>query len=166
MHGLHYQHNFISLRVCMKSLMMKISAVLLVLWYCLSIIGFDVHTCRETGDSFVHVSFTAHSCNDIHDYHSDTDCEHDCSSHCDEPSEHHHDDDCCEDEYQVISLTGLRSDDDIKDCIHGNVCPCILEYESDTYTVYADNLNCKYFEDPDSGLIVLDVQSFLSNWRI
>ena len=51
----------------MKNVLMKISAIALVIWYCLSIIGFDVHTCSETGDSFVHISFTSHSCHDIHD---------------------------------------------------------------------------------------------------
>ena len=150
----------------MKNAMMKISAILLVVWYCLSIIGFDVHTCSETGDSFVHVSFTAHSCHDIHDDHCDSDCEHDCDSHCEEPAEHHHDDGCCEDEYQVISLTGLRSDDDSKDCIHGNFCPCILDTESDTYASYADDLDSKYCDEPDSGLIVPEVQALFGIWRI
>ena len=143
-------------------MLMKISAILLVVWYCLSIIGFDVHTCSETGDSFVHVSFTSHSCHDIHDDHCDSDCD----THCEEPQEHHHDDDCCEDEYQVISLTGLRSDDEGKDFIHGNLCPAISYTEFEACTFYADNTDHKCFEEPDSGLIVADVQPLLSVWRI
>ena len=151
----------------MKRVIMKISAVLLVIWYCLSIIGFDVHTCSETGDSFVHVSFKSHSCHDIHEDHCDSDCNHDCDTHCEEPEEHHHDEDCCEDEYQVISLTGLRSDDDSKDSLDGDLCPCIMYAVSDTHSLLSDSqLIYKYSKEPDPGLIVADMLPLFSVWRI
>ena len=154
------------LQIEMKSILMKISAILLVVWYCLSIIGFDVHTCSETGDSIVHMSFTAHSCHDIHDDHCDSACEHDHDDYCEEPVEHRHDGGCCEDEYQVISLTGLRSDDDSNGSFHGSECPCIIETECDTFSLLADITDYRYFKDPDSGLIVADAQPLLSIWRI
>lgn len=157
---------FLHLQVDMKDALMKISAILLVIWYCLSIIGFDVHTCSETGDSFVHMSFTSHSCHDIHDDHCDWACEHEHDEHCEEPVEHHHDGRCCEDEYQVISLTGLRSDDDSNGSFHGGECPCIMETECDTFALLADIFDYRYFEEPDSGLIVADAQPLLSIWRI
>jgi len=163
---LHFRHNFISLPIGMKNVMMKISALLLSVWYCLSIIGFDLHTCSETGDTFVHISFTSHSCHDIHDDHCDSACAHEHGDHCEEPVEHHHDGRCCEDEYQVISLTGLRSDDDSNGSFHGSGCPCIMETESDTFALLADITDNNYFEEPDSGLILADAQPLLSIWRI
>ena len=150
----------------MKNILMKISAMLFAIWYCLSIIGFDVHTCSETGSSFVHMSFTSHSCHEIHDDHCDHEHGHDCDNHCEDAEEHHHDDDCCEDEYQVISLTGLRSDDDSKDSFQNVVCPCIFDSERATFSLYADLSDCRYLEEPDSGLIVPDAQAYFAIWRI
>ena len=37
----------------MKGLLTKITAMLLVVWYSMSIIGFDIHTCSGSGESFV-----------------------------------------------------------------------------------------------------------------
>ena len=112
------------------------------------------------------MSFTSHSCHDIHDDHCDSACEHEHDEHCEEPVEHHHDGRCCEDEYQVISLTGLRSDDDSHGSFHGGECPCIMETECDTFALLADIFDYRYFEEPDSGLIVVDAQPLLSIWRI
>lgn len=145
----------------MKKALMKISALLLVVWYCLSIIGFDVHTCGETSRSFVHMSFISHSCEDIHD-------DDHCDSHHEEQAEHHHTDDCCEDEYQVISLTGLRSDDDHNDfgSCDFTYGPSFMASTNGSSVLYAEVLDSKYPDIPDSGLIVPDVQAFLSTWRI
>ena len=37
----------------MKERLLRISALMLLIWYCFSVIGFNVHTCRASGDSFV-----------------------------------------------------------------------------------------------------------------
>ena len=37
----------------MKNLLTSLTAVLLVIWYSLSVIGFDVHTCSGSGESYV-----------------------------------------------------------------------------------------------------------------
>lgn len=139
----------------MKNILTKVSAVLLIVWYSMSIIGFDVHTCRETGNSFVHFSFTSHSCDDIH--HSDRD-----------EGTHHHDEGCCEDEYQVISLTGLRSDDDTdsedRPDLIASQCPLALL--SGDVIIYADSNKENVLNVSDKELIVPDVQAFYSVWRI
>lgn len=163
---LYYLHNFLSLQSGMRNILTKISVVLLTVWYCLSIIGFDVHTCARTGDSFVHVSLTSHSCHDIHDDHCDSSCMHECDGHCDGHEEHHHDDDCCDDEYQVISLTGLRSGDDDRDIFSSSESPCLMAAECCTFTLSAGISRHIYTCKPDSGLIVPDSQAILGIWRI
>ena len=121
----------------MKGFWMKICAVLLVVWYCMSIIGFDVHTCKGSGRAFVTTFAEGMTCADIHPEH------HCCRTHHEEPACSHHESlcchekassshqepdccghhgpdsqksvdlqTCCTDSYQVIILTGCRAEDD------------------------------------------------------
>lgn len=164
----------------MKGVMMKISAMLLVLWYCLSIIGFDVHTCSGSGEVFVAASFTDLDCENIHPEHAGE--HHHCScSHHHEDRESHgscpcvtaaelhlHASDCCSDDYQVIFLTGLRSDDEhshYNEC-HCGYCPCIEASASDLTTLFASCFKGKYRTIPDSGVSVPDAQALFNIWRI
>lgn len=112
----------------MKTIVMKISAVLLVVWYCMSIIGFDVHTCKGTGRSFVATFIEGTACSDIHPehhccsgscaHHHETSCCHKdvktacCSSGHQDSKSGIDTDECCTDDYQVIQLSGCRADDD------------------------------------------------------
>ena len=133
----------------MKKLMMKISALLLIVWYCMSIIGFGVHTCKGSGQTFV-VSFAeSSSCADIHPEH------HCCSSdnHCCE-SDHSTLDvqKCCSNEYQMIRLSGCRSsvESDYSEQDIESICINIPVYSvSDlSAALHAENLQ---FWDPDTG---------------
>ena len=60
---------FVTLHVDMKALLIKLSAMLMVLWYSMSIIGFDVHTCNGSGKSFIATFVSGTGCEDIHPDH-------------------------------------------------------------------------------------------------
>ena len=133
----------------MKNIGTRIFAAILVIWYSLSIIGFGVHTCKGSGQTFV-VSFAeSSSCADIHPEH------HCCSSdnHCCE-SDHSTLDvqKCCSNEYQMIRLSGCRSsvESDYSEQDIESICINIPVYSvSDlSAALHAENLQ---FWDPDTG---------------
>ena len=126
--------------IVMKEKTLKISALLLSVWYCFSVIGFDVHTCRASGRSFVATVLNGLSCSDIHPEHvcrtgqcagiSHSCCDHEnnsCGNHahqcCNEAEEenfcggnqgnelHLEPLSCCSNDYQALTLTGCTSDD-------------------------------------------------------
>ena len=94
----------------MKGAFIKILAVLLAVWYSMSIIGFDVHTCKGSGRSFVTTFVEGMTCEDIHPEHGCSPRE--CCSH-----EHEHGylafsaGSCCSSDYQVLEITGAFSED-------------------------------------------------------
>lgn len=145
----------------MKNHWIKIVSALLMTWYCVSIIGFGIHTCSGSGRSYVAVFLTELSCEDIHPEH---DCGHShcCSSGIGKAS-------CCTNDFHVLSLTGTVGHED--------------GFNPHTYA--QDHLIClntdlemsgcgfmqtarrHIFKIPDSGTPVhSDVQSLLNIWRI
>ena len=159
----------------MKKFMMKISAMLLVVWYCLSIIGFGVHTCKGSGQTFVITFAESSSCADIHP-------EHHCSKshssrcHCCESYNHCFDSarttvdvqKCCSNEYRMIYLSGCRQsvESDFNKLDVGPVCINIPVYSvSDcSASLYAENLQ---FWDPCIWeLIPCDYQVTYGVWII
>lgn len=106
----------------MKGAIIKILAVLLTVWYSMSIIGFDVHTCKGSGRSFVTTFVEGMTCEDIHPEHGCAPRE--CCSHEHEAScchDHSHipshgylafsAGSCCSSDYQVLEITGAFSED-------------------------------------------------------
>lgn len=82
-----------------KSLLIKITAVLMLAVYSLSYVGVNVHKCMCTGHVCVSLAMLSH-----HDYDHNHDHGHGhcCGSHhCG-----HHDDDCCHNEIFKIVLSG------------------------------------------------------------
>lgn len=71
----------------MKDIILKCSAVAVLLMYVLSLGGINVHTCSHTGESFVTILAFGTSCQDIH------------------PSHHHHHEGSC-------SCAGCQADHD------------------------------------------------------
>ena len=161
---------------CMKKLLMKISAVLLIVWYCMSIIGFDVHTCVGSGRTFIATFAEGTSCTDIHpEHHCCNSGSKDVHEHgCHETSSCCHSEQtvdnrtCCSNEYQVIMLSGCRSfsESDSEDFDFRMICPaitcpmtCVASAEFP-----AEQLQ---FWDSDSGVIPpYDYQSVYGVWRI
>lgn len=169
-------HNFITLQVEMKKVCTKIFAALLVVWYLVGIIGFDMHTCNGSGRSFVVAFFEGMSCEDIHPEHV-----------CDEASccavehetcccDHHHDSECsvsskscCSNDYLSLELAGTISQDDHRhydECACGN-CPCAVLHSAGT-DLFAGNLTVKsYIWQLGSGVpVACDMQAVFGVWRI
>lgn len=164
----------------MKGLATKIVAVLLLVWYSMSIIGFDVHTCSGSGRSFVVTFIEGLSCEDIHPEHK---CDRDAccadSQGCCKPHNccHHHSNadmsfrtkSCCSNDYQVLSLTGtsLDSKDDERDlCGCGHYLSVLCESLELPDNLLASGRIFSY-RMPDPGVgITSDGQSFFGVWRI
>ena len=148
----------------MKNMFLKYASALLAVWYCLSIIGFDVHSCNTTGSIFVNSVLSGTSCDDIHP-------EHDCAGHgscCSSHSCCDHEkaeDNCCTNEIEVLDCESvIVSDDDA----------CIIASYTLDYTcsiIELDLLPCfrsaqvLYYPDPGE-YAAPDHQAVLSIWRI
>ena len=186
---------FVTLSVGMKGIMMKICAVLLAVWYCMSIIGFDVHTCNGSGRTFVATFAEGLTCEDIHPEHHCTPgqcrtshdagcCHEDCCSHSEKTCSHEtsegsccgHEGEselnspsCCSDSYQSILLTGVRADDDHRhyDECHSGIIPCIISGHLCGLADRGLAASHMSFHLPDIGDIVpCDRQVAFSVWRI
>lgn len=186
---------FVLLSFDMKGIMMKMCAVLLAVWYCMSIIGFDVHTCNGTGRIFVATFAEGLTCADIHPDHRCAHgqcsaaraaecCHEDCCSHSEKACCHGASEDgccghegklelnspsCCSDSYQTILLTGFRAEDDHRhydECHCGN-CPCIIP---DYLCGLSDNGFADFhisWHIPDiRDIVPCDPQVAFSVWRI
>ncbi|MBO5877359.1 MAG: hypothetical protein J6Q37_06935 [Bacteroidales bacterium] len=167
----------------MRKMFVKYMSALLVVWYSLSIIGFDVHSCKSTGEVFVASLAGGISCEDVHPEHScsahrscwghdmATCCEHETKSCCG------HEDhqagsqvaksDCCSNDLQVLELTGVYAsseritDNDLADEYVLNVD---LFAEMTIPAVQRPLLT--FLKHPDTGVVMPDRQAFFSIWRV
>lgn len=163
----------------MKRFVIKVTALLLTLWYSMSIIGFDVHTCSGSGRSFVATFLEGLTCEDIHPEHScdpaaccaDSHEEHSCCCG------HDHDTDgfsfeaksCCSNDYQVLSLTGTLSSDDHRyhDDSSCGYNPYIGLHSDIAMIPTPASALIAYVHRPDSGFFAAcDMQAALNIWRL
>ena len=169
---LEIRSKFVSLQIEMKGVMTKVAALLLIVWYSMSIIGFGVHTCNGSGKSFV-VSFVeGFSCEDIHPEHhcSKSSCcghSHGCCDADDMVSLKSKS--CCSSEYQMLTLTGTISDektsgdDPISFVYCHSIIANIFEINADLYSPQFLSRCLTHDSWPES---IADRQSVLSVWRI
>ena len=161
----------------MKKFLMNMSAIVLAVCYCMSIIGFDVHTCMSSGRTFIATFADGVACADIHPEHHccEMPC---CSSGChDESAEEHHEHsqeevdvmECCSDEYHVILLSGCRNEDNsdfsysfldsVSSLVQEIPVLCIADAR-----LFAESHK---FREPDSGNIPpRDINASFGFWRI
>ena len=169
---LEFRSKFVSLQIEMKGVMTKVTALMLIVWYLMSIIGFGVHTCNGSGKSFV-VSFVeGFSCEDIHPEHhcSKSSCcghSHGCCDADDMLSLKSKS--CCSSEYQMLALTGTISDektsgDDLISFVYcHSIIANIFEINADVYSQQFLSRCLTHDSWPES---IADRQSVLSVWRI
>ena len=152
----------------MKNLALRSGAMLLAIWYCFSVIGFDVHTCKASSRSFVSVFANVSSCEDIHPDHA---CGkgHCCSSAhgcCDDETLSLKAESCCSDDYLSLSLTGTSNDSQrlLTYLQPESFIPSFLK----NYLVsVSESVDHDKYSNHKSRLIVPgDFQSLLRIWRI
>lgn len=167
---------FVTLQIEMKGIVTKFFAAMLVVWYLVGIIGFDVHTCSGSGRSFAVAFFEGVTCEDIHpehccdpsaccaDKHETHSC---CCCHCDGMTVSAKS--CCSDDYFALEIAGTVSQDDHRhydECSCGH-CPCLALHASEAASVYETNLITAYILHPDPGVVqACDRQAVFSVWRI
>lgn len=164
----------------MKGRFLRFSALLLVIWYCFSVIGFGIHTCRASDRSFVATFVSGLTCADIHPDHK---CDKDhCGSHVSHECCEKHDggccshsaDDgmslqagsCCSNDYLALVITGSATDnEDRYDIMPDAVAFSVVNVLSDDFQ--SNISSYKYRHKPDSGpRLNVDIQSLLNIWRI
>lgn len=161
---------------------MKYLSILMAVWYCLSIIGFDVHSCTVTGESFLASTYSGTSCNEIHPEHScqshgsccqhhTLSCSH-ASSCCHTASCNHErvevaESQCCTNEIHVLTTISLTSMDGQRHYGEWNSshCPCLLHLMSEVVPYHYGSSEHTFLL-PDSGLRAPDRQALLNIWRI
>jgi len=84
-----------------KGVIFKLSAVLLLVMYVMSLGGINVHTCSHTGESFVTFLAGGISCEDIHPFHSH---HHHDGCNCCEDHDCDGDDDCCTNDSRMLLI--------------------------------------------------------------
>lgn len=150
----------------MKNVLLKYASSLLAVWYCLSIIGFDVHSCEATGDIFVNSVLTGTACGDIHP-------EHDCCGHgtCCGGHEssccggHQEDDDCCTNEIEVLDEVVVTNADEDDHILLPEALSCL--FVENYYDILVFSESIEFSCGPDSGRVALpDMQAVLNIWRI
>ncbi len=167
----------------MKNLSIKMFTALLLVWYSMSIIGFDVHTCNGSGRSFVVTFMEGFTCADIHPEHKcdKASC---CTGHhegcCGRQVADHPDcsygdgvsikaKSCCSNDYQVLDLTGTPAANDHEnsgECGCGH-CPCSGLPAFDVPALFHENILAAYIHEPDSGFgKACERQAALRIWRI
>ena len=159
----------------MKKLLMNISAALLVVWYCMSIIGFDVHTCISSGDTFIATFADGLECADVHPEHHCCGASCCSASHHESPAEEHDapqaisSPSCCSNDYQAIVLSGCRSDNGSEDK-HSFVkafCPCVTDIPVSYIASARHHAEQTQFLEHDSGVLwPSDLLVTFGVWRI
>ena len=166
----------------MKGRLLRFSALLLTIWYCFSVIGFGIHTCKASERSFVATFISGLTCADIHPEHK---CDkgkccshasHDCSeSHChasgccDDSMDDGislHAPSCCSNDYLALVITGCETDNEERSgLIQSEFALSVIDVASDDFQ---SNISLqKNRHKPDSGpRLNVDIQSFLNIWRI
>lgn len=149
----------------MKNVVLKYASALLAVWYCLSIIGFDVHSCEATGDIFVNSILSGTTCDDIHPEHEccghGTCCGGHGSSCC---GDHQEDDGCCTNDIEVLDDDALANADD-DHLQFSETLSCLFVESNYDVLVFSESIEFSY--EPDSGRVMRpDLQAALNIWRI
>ena len=163
---------FVHLQIGMKKVFTSVAAVLLGLWYLLSVIGFDVHTCTSSGETFIATVASGFSCEDIHpSKHMHNSCSLGCACRHQEPEKSESDSSfgmksCCSDDFQMIFLTGtpVSGNDNLLTVLTGHFVILADSIEAQRLA----GLSCvSVFHKPRSWIGLLpDLQASYSVWRI
>lgn len=147
-------------------------AIIVLLWYIMGIVGFNVHTCSASNDSFIVTFIEDMSCNAIHPEELcapvKTCCC--CCSHSSETSSHSDESieasKCCTNEYQMLTSVADRVDETQKIINFDRLLHGTFQTYAD---VAADNPCLAVFRTngpPHSFLCARNIHSAYGVWRI
>lgn len=153
----------------MRNVVTYCVAAFMVVWYSLSVIGFDVHTCNGSGKTFIATVIGGTGCDDIHPEHDAPSCS--CCHHEDEAE----DDElrtkpCCSDDWQVIVLTGTRNGNDKSQQYFAKAMDQFPA--SAVLQDFIENLNPipdytrNFYKPRTGGLLTRSCQEVYNVWRI
>lgn len=133
----------------MRNMYMRFFAVLLAVWYLTSIIGFNVHICHA---SHHHSHSEAHHCECCHDESSESEVAFK----------------CCTDDYLVLTVTGVVSENENDQNVsHMTDCQFVAGCVPGTDRLHPEFRINKIRALPEYGhLKTGDLQSVLGIWRI
>ena len=160
---------------CMRKMFVKYMSALLVVWYSLSIIGFDVHSCKSTGEVFVASLAGGISCEDVHPEHScrahGSCCGHEtepCCGHSDHQGESQvGKSDCCSNDLQVLELTGVyASSERSTDNDHADSYVLDVDLFAEMSIPAVQRPLLTFLKQPDTWVVMPDRQAFFSIWRV
>lgn len=149
----------------MRSICTYAVAAFMLLWYSWSIIGFNVHTCSGSGETYIATLTGGFSCEDIHPDHQESECTCCCS---DEPEKKLFDEElnnCCTNDYQVILLTGVKAEEKDYRVVYGSD----LSHSAILYSVEKSSAQSlkKTFDIYNQGFAQInDIQRMYGVWRI
>lgn len=157
--------------------MLRFSTLLLVIWYCFSVIGFDIHTCKGSGKSFVSTFINGVTCEDIHPEHKcdDVQCcagnhksNDDCCCHNEDDCGDFHivPESCCSNDYLVLTLTGGASEERYRYDDMQTLALCSVLFVNDINFISSVTTSEK-FKIPDQRPVCRrDILSLNAVWRI
>jgi hypothetical protein len=155
----------------MKNLVLKYVSAFLTVWYCLSIIGFDVHSCAATGSVFVNSVLSGMTCDDIHPEHDCCDhgscCDHEscCAHHDSHEEEESEEDGCCTNEIEVLDEVVVTNADEDELVQFSETLSCL--FVESYYNLLVSSESNESVYKPDSGCTKIpDSQAVLNIWRI
>ena len=153
---------FVSLQPEMKKIFMKYFAAVLALWYLLGVMGFTVHSCQTTGETFVISLLSGVSCEDVH---PGDDCCEDGGCSCGH-TQKGESTDCCSNEIEILDLPTVQSSSEnngLQDVdLQPVSMPCTEVSSISSYITDAFSNNCS---TPDFEPIVYEGQAYLGVWR-
>ena len=159
----------------MRKMFVKYMSALLVVWYSLSIIGFDVHSCKSTGEVFVASLAGGISCEDVHPEHScrahGSCCGHDMTTCCGHEGQQTGSQvsksDCCSNDLQILELTGVSvSHERDTDNDHADEYVLNVDLFAEMTIPAVQKPLLTFLKHPDTGVVMPDRQAFFSIWRV
>lgn len=117
------------IRIVKRNIHIKLLSAMVALWYVLCVSGFDVHTCRHTGDSVVRLLAEGIECSDVHPQDHSHSCTHSCHKDCAEEDgctgEVFEDEgSCCFNEISVLAVPGISARENDHQHHHHSACLC------------------------------------------
>ncbi len=163
----------------MKNMVLKYVSALLAVWYCMSIIGFDIHSCKATGNVFVNSVLSGTTCDDIHPEHDCDGHKSCCSSHssaCTSSCCHSvpstasesicsEDEDCCTNQIEVLESEGVAVSGD-ETCCQLTATLAFSYSDNNDRLPHSLNVAHKVYYPALGHICRLDSQAILNIWRI